>query len=103
MEHTAFGTAIYRMSYTYSYYDIDTVHLLTRHPINGPFPGYFAPLTTTSWAAFISATILIIAITFFIGASFGKLTFNILPICGMYHFEEQHRPMADLRGGQDIF
>ncbi len=102
VEDIASGSPLYRTPFSFYHYDTDTVHVLTRHPHNTHFPGYFGPLTATSWMAFSALLILMITTLFLIELSFTGAYANILYFCSLFHFEVLKTTLTSFRGGLTI-
>ncbi len=93
---------LYRHALLFIVYDVDTVHLMTRHHRPIPSKGYLFPLTGTSWLMFLSLVIILLILmhiaNFFIRGRYDL--FQILPLIFMFYYEESSYMLTELRTGK---
>ena len=74
---------------SFIFYDMDTVHLLTRHHRRVPPKGYIQPLAGSSWIAFLLVVWSTLAVMHMRNHYFsGKQDMtDVLPLFYMFHYE----------------
>ncbi len=97
---------LYRQALTYIIYDIDTIHLMTRHQQTIPAKGYLHPMTYSSWFAYIMTMIFAIAIMHLTNYWYNKGKLEVvdpLPFLYFLHFDDTSpivKMMSKLHGGR---
>ncbi len=95
---------LYRHALALIVYDVDTLHLMTRHHRPIPAKGYLFPLTSSSWFMFISLVIIVLIImhigNFFIRRKYDL--FQIFPLIFLFHYEESSYMLTELRTGKAL-
>ena len=93
---------LFKNPFSFSCYDSDTIHIVTRHPHPLGVPGYLAPFTQSSWVFYILVTILLTMPALFRLGMLRKGFFSSLQFSSLFHFEEHSKAMSKYRSGKII-